>query len=114
MRLKLLLIAAALLVISGGVWLAAQNAGGAKPTDAPLTSFDYSCRGTSTDRFYSYEVIKSGNENFTTIKNGVRYMSVADSRNEKTIKNSVEKTRYLSFNIAKDGGVTYIFKKLFE
>ncbi len=59
-------------------------------------------------------VIKSGNENFTTIKNGVRYMSVANSRNEKTIKNSVEKTRYLSFNIAKDGGVTYIFKKLFE
>lgn len=62
MRLKLLLIAAALLVISVGVWLAAQNAGGAKPTDAPLTSFDYSCRGTSTDRFYSYEVTKSGNE----------------------------------------------------
>ena len=62
MRLKILLIAAALLLVGGGAWFTSQKAGGAKPTAAPLTSFDYSHRGTSTDSFYSYEVTGSENE----------------------------------------------------
>ena len=62
MRLKILLITAALLLFGGGAWFASQNAGGAKPTAAPLTSFDYFHRGASTDSFYSYEVAESENE----------------------------------------------------
>ncbi len=62
MRLKILLAALLVLIIGGGAWFASQNAQGAKPTTAPLTSFAYSHRGTSTDSFYSYEVMESGYE----------------------------------------------------
>ena len=62
MRLKILLAALLALIIGGGAWFASQNAQGAKPTTAPLTSFAYSHRGTSTDSFYSYEVMESGYE----------------------------------------------------
>lgn len=60
MRLKILLAALLVLIIGGGAWFASQNAQGAKPTTAPLTSFAYSHRGTSTDSFYSYEIKESG------------------------------------------------------
>lgn len=60
MRLKILL-AAALVLIIGGVWLASQQTKSVKETSAPLVSFDYSHRGCSTDDFYSYEVTESGN-----------------------------------------------------
>lgn len=59
-------------------------------------------------------VIYSGDENFTTIKHGVRFISVANVRNEKMIHRAIENTRYLSFNIDSDGNVTYYFKKLYE
>ena len=61
MRLKLLLIVAVVLLAGGGVWFAAQHTNGVKETSAPLVSFDYSHRGSSTDSFYSYEVTESGN-----------------------------------------------------
>ena len=60
MRFKTLLTAAVVLIIGACVWLMyAQNATGAKETAAPLSSFAYSHRGSSTDSFYSYEVKES-------------------------------------------------------
>ncbi len=59
-------------------------------------------------------VIRSGDENFTTIKNGARFITIADSKAEKMLHRSIENTRYLSFNIDSDGNATYYFKKLYE
>lgn len=59
-------------------------------------------------------VIRNGEENFTTIKHGARFITVANSKTEKMLYRSIEKTRYLSFNIENDGSVTYFFKKLYE
>lgn len=58
-------------------------------------------------------VILSGNENFCRINEGVRYITVANARDEDMIHKSIENTCYLSFNIT-DNEVTYQFKKLFE
>ncbi len=58
-------------------------------------------------------VVSSGSENFCRIENGVRYFTVANARDEKSMVKSVANTRYLSFNIT-DSGVTYIYKKLFK
>lgn len=58
-------------------------------------------------------VILSGSENFCRIYNGVRFITIANARDEDMIHKSIENTCYLSFNIT-DNGVTYQFKKLFE
>ena len=60
MRIKILLAALLVVIIGTGAWFASQSVKGAKPTTAPLMSFAYSHRGTSTDSFYSYEVKESG------------------------------------------------------
>ena len=59
-------------------------------------------------------VIYSGDENFTTMKHGARFISIANSRNEKMIYKSIAESSYLSFNIGSDGSVTYSFRKIFE
>ena len=61
MRLKIILTAVLVLIVGGGGWVALQHTSGAKETTAPLVSFDYSHRGSSTDSFYSYKVTESGN-----------------------------------------------------
>lgn len=58
-------------------------------------------------------VILSGSENFCRIYNGVRFITIANARDEDMIHKSIENTCYLSFNIT-DNEVTYQFKKLFE
>ena len=60
MRIKILLAALLVVIIGTGAWFASQSVKGAKPTTAPLMSFAYSHRGTSTDSFYSYEVKEIG------------------------------------------------------
>lgn len=57
-------------------------------------------------------VIYSGSENFCRIDGGVRYISLADVKDEKILWKSIEKAKYLSFNITADS-VTYCFKKLY-
>ena len=58
-------------------------------------------------------VILSGGENFCRIENGVRYITVANARDDAMLHKSIANTCYLSFNIT-DSGVTYQFKKLFN
>ena len=58
-------------------------------------------------------VILSGSENFCRIENGVRYITVANARDDAMLHKSIANTCYLSFNIT-DSGVTYQFKKLFN
>lgn len=58
-------------------------------------------------------VIYSGDENFCSIYKNVRYISVADVKDEKLLWKAIENTEYLSFNITKDE-VTYCFKKLYD
>ena len=58
-------------------------------------------------------VIYSGNENFCRINEGVRYISLADVKDEKLLWKSIEKAKYLSFNIKGDS-VTYCFKRLYS
>ena len=58
-------------------------------------------------------VISSGSENFCRIKDGVRYITVANIRDESTIEKSVEKVCYLSFKITSDSA-TYVFKNLYD
>lgn len=58
-------------------------------------------------------VILSGSENFCRIENGVRYITVANSRDEDMIHKSIANTCYLSFNIT-DSETTYSFKKLYN
>ncbi len=58
-------------------------------------------------------VVYSGNENFCRIENGVRYITVANIRDENTIEKSMEKICYLSFDITNDSA-TYTFKNLYD
>ena len=58
-------------------------------------------------------VISSGSENFCRIEDGVRYITVANIRDESTIEKSVEKVCYLSFKITNDSA-TYVFKNLYD
>ena len=58
-------------------------------------------------------VIYSGSENFCRINGGVRYISLADVKDEKILWKSIEKAKYLSFNITGDS-VTYSFKRLYN
>ncbi|MBQ8764513.1 MAG: phosphodiester glycosidase family protein [Clostridia bacterium] len=58
-------------------------------------------------------VISSGGENFCRIEDGVRYITVANIRDESTIEKSVEKVCYLSFKITNDSA-TYVFKNLYD
>ena len=58
-------------------------------------------------------VIYSGSENFCRIEEGVRYISLADVKDENVLWKSIEEAKYLSFNITSDS-VTYCFKKLYN
>jgi len=58
-------------------------------------------------------VIYSGDENFCRIENGVRFLTVANARDEEMLHKSIENSCYLSFNIT-ESGATYAFKKLFD
>lgn len=58
-------------------------------------------------------VISSGGENFCRIEDGVRYITVANIRDESTIEKSIEKVCYLSFKITNDSA-TYVFKNLYD
>ena len=58
-------------------------------------------------------VISSGGENFCRIEDGVRYITIANIRDENTIEKSVEKVCYLSFKITNDSA-TYVFKNLYD
>lgn len=58
-------------------------------------------------------VVYCGDENSATMKNGVRYISVSDSKDGSGIKNTIENMKYLSFNITKDD-ITYCFKNMYE
>lgn len=58
-------------------------------------------------------VVYCGDENSATMKNGVRYISVSDSKDGDDVKSTVETMKYLSFNITNDG-ITYFFKNMYE
>ncbi len=58
-------------------------------------------------------VIYNGSENFCRIDGGVRYISLADVKDEKLLWKSIEKAKYLSFNVTGDS-VTYSFKNLYN
>ena len=58
-------------------------------------------------------VVYNDDKNFCRIENGVRYISVASSKEEKVIGRAIENTKYLSFDITPDGA-TYSFKKLYH
>ncbi len=58
-------------------------------------------------------VVSSGSENFCRIEDGVRYITVANIRDESTIEKSIEKVCYLSFKITNDSA-TYVFKNLYD
>ncbi len=57
-------------------------------------------------------VVYNGDENACTLKNGVRYISVADSRDIEGIEETVSLAKYLSFNLT-ENGANYSFKPLF-
>ncbi len=59
-------------------------------------------------------VIYRGEENFTTMKHGARFITVADPKTEKMLHRSIENSAYLSFNIDDNGNATYSFKKIYE
>ncbi len=58
-------------------------------------------------------VISRGEENFCRIADGVRYLTVADPRQEDSISHSIKNASRLSFRITSNS-ITYSFKKLFE
>ena len=58
-------------------------------------------------------VITIGSENFCRIEDGVRYITVANVRDENTLQKSVDNVCYLSFDITSDNA-TYTFKNLFN
>ena len=58
-------------------------------------------------------VISGGEENFCRIADGVRYITVADPRQEDSIFHSIKNASRLSFRITSNS-ITYSFKKLFE
>lgn len=57
-------------------------------------------------------VIYNADEYFCDIKDNVRYISLADVKDEKLLHRAIENVRYLSFNITEDT-VTYCFKKIY-
>ena len=57
-------------------------------------------------------VVYRGIENNVKIHGGVRYISLSDVDEYTSIKSSMEKMKYLSFNIT-DSGVAYSFKRLY-
>lgn len=58
-------------------------------------------------------VVYNGDENFCRIKDGVRYITLADTKDESMIHKVIENTKYLSFNITEDE-ITYCFESLYE
>ncbi len=58
-------------------------------------------------------VIYRGDENFTTMKHGARFISVSNSKTEKMLHKSIETSAYLSFDIT-ENDVSYSFRKIFE
>lgn len=58
-------------------------------------------------------VISGGEENFCRIADGVRYITVADPRQEDSIFHSIKNACRLSFRITSNS-ITYSFKKMFE
>ncbi len=57
-------------------------------------------------------VVYNGVENNVNIHGGVRYISLSDADEYTSVKSSMGKMKYLSFNIT-DTGVTYSFKRLY-
>ncbi len=58
-------------------------------------------------------VVYNGDKNFASIKNGVRYITVADSQDESSVKYAMANFKYLAFNITSDS-ITYSFKNLYN
>ena len=58
-------------------------------------------------------VVYNGDENFCSIYDGVRYISVADIDDESMLHRAIANTKYLSFNIT-EKGISYCFKNLYE
>ena len=57
-------------------------------------------------------VINSGSENFCRIADKIRYITIADIRDEDDLASAIKNTCYLSFKVT-DSNVTYSFKNLF-
>lgn len=57
-------------------------------------------------------VVYNGNENLAFIKNGVRYIALADESDFSSLPEKVEKMKYVTFNITQDGA-TYSLNKLY-
>lgn len=57
-------------------------------------------------------VVYCGDENSAVVRNGVRYISVSDSKDGGDVKSTVENMKYLSFNITQDN-ITYCFRNLY-
>lgn len=58
-------------------------------------------------------VVYNGNENLAFIKNGVRYISLADEADFPTLSEKVEKMKYVTFSIA-ENTVSYSFNRLYS
>ena len=58
-------------------------------------------------------VVYNGSENFCRIHTNVRYISIADAKDESMLHKAIQNTKYLSFNIT-DENITYCFKNLYE
>ena len=58
-------------------------------------------------------VVYCGDENSATIRKGVRYISVSDSKDGGDVKNTVENMKYLSFNVTQNN-ITYCFRNLYN
>ncbi len=57
-------------------------------------------------------VVYNGNENLSFIKNGVRYIALADESDFSSLSEKVERMKYVTFNITQNG-VTYSLNKLY-
>lgn len=57
-------------------------------------------------------VVYCGDENSAVIKNGVRYITVADSKDGTDVENKLENMKYLSFDIT-ETDITYCFRNMF-
>lgn len=57
-------------------------------------------------------VVYNGNENLSFIKNGVRYIALADESDFSSLSEKVEKMKYVTFNITQEGA-TYSLNKLY-
>lgn len=77
-----------------------------------LDSYAFSSMLEEAAKVKNVFVIYNGSENFCSIKNGVRYITLSDSKDLPRVKDTVENVKYLSFNVTKDGA-TYCFKNLY-